>query len=65
MPAKIRAKVKSAYEDFDISMVQELYESGILVYLVHLEDSRNFKRVLICDDGLTLYRDYKSVYEFC
>ena len=43
MPAEIRAKVKSAYEDFDITMVQELYESGILVYLVHLEDSRNLK----------------------
>ena len=60
MPAEIRAKVKSAYEDFDITMVQELYESGILVYLVHLEDSRNLKQVLICDDELTLYRDYKK-----
>jgi hypothetical protein len=60
MPAEARAKVKSAYEDFDITLVQEIYQSGILVYLVHLEDARNFKQVLISGDEITMYREFKK-----
>lgn len=58
MPADIRALVKSAYNDFTISLVHEISQGGYNIYKVHLEDSTRLKQVLVYNNEITVYNEF-------
>ena len=59
MPEDVRALVKSTWYDYDINWVKEVREAQNTVYVVHIENARNWKEVAV-QDGET-----RMLKEFC
>ena len=58
LPQNVRKLVHANYFDFNITLVQEINQGGVLVYSVQIEDDRQFKQVLVCNDEITLYKEF-------
>ncbi|SRR5579871_95721 len=57
LPHDIRAIVKSTYYDCDIPFVEEIHTADKIVYLVHLQDEKTWKKVKVCDGQMELIED--------
>jgi len=58
LPKGIRRKVRQEYYDYHIFLVQEFNRSNETVYLVKIEDARNWKTLRVTDDGTEVLEDY-------
>lgn len=60
MPGDIRSLINEAYNGYCTSMVQETNKGGITVYVVYLEDCKSYKQILVCNDELTVYKEFEK-----
>ena len=60
MPGDIRSLINEEYNGYTISMVQEINKGGITVYVVYLEDYNSYKQILVCNDELTVYKEFEK-----
>ena len=60
LPQHIRQMVKGTYQNLNISLVQEILEDGVQVYKIHLEDDAFMKQILICNEEITEYQNFKK-----
>jgi hypothetical protein len=58
LPRDIRAMVKSTYYDYDIPYVEEVNGGGKVVYFVHLEDEKSWKKLRVSEDGMEMIEDF-------
>ena len=62
MPRPVRHIVKSNYYDYFITLVEEIEEPGEPVkYLVHLQDKRSWKNVLVCEGELQVVENKRKL----
>jgi hypothetical protein len=61
LPAAVKSLVKNTYEDFDITLVQEISQGNIReIYKVFLESPGRLKQVLVYEGDITVYEDLKK-----
>ncbi len=60
LPTTVKDMVVAAYPNFNITLVQEIKQGDITIHKVFLEDCTSFKQVLVHNDELTLYEDFKK-----
>src|ERR1022692_1396105 len=60
LPHDIRAMVKSTYYDYDIPYVEEVHAEGKVVYIIHLEDEKSWKKLRVSEDGMELIEDFNK-----
>lgn len=58
LPHDIRAMVKSTYYDYDIPYVEEVHAGDNVVYIIHLEDEKSWKKLKVTEDGMELIEDF-------
>jgi hypothetical protein len=61
LPAAEQEVIKSEYGDYDITLVNEVHQDDITVYVVHLENKHNFKQVTVCNGATNIYRAYRKM----
>jgi len=58
MPGDTRSLVKSGFNGYTISLVQEVTRGNTTLYKVHLEDASGYKKILVHNDEITVYEEY-------
>ena len=51
---------RSIYFNHTIKLIQEFQENNILFYVVHLEDAKTCKQIVVCDGEIGLYSQFKK-----
>ncbi len=60
LPEDVSKLVKSSYKDYTISLVNEVHQDDIVVYLVTLENEKFIKQVTVCEGDINLYKSYRK-----
>lgn len=58
LPADIRKLVRSTYFDYSIGWVQEINQRRDLVYVVHIEDEKKWKDLIVADGEITVWKEF-------
>jgi hypothetical protein len=60
LPKDVRAQVKSTYYDYTITQVEEIVQQiqSEPTYLVHLQDSKTWKNVLVCNGEMVVMEEF-------
>jgi hypothetical protein len=61
LPAAEQQVIESEYGNYDITLVNEVHQNDITVYVVHLENKRNIKLVTVCNGATNIYREYSKM----
>lgn len=60
LPVQVRAMVKSVYYDYPITWVKEVNQSQYIVYLIHIENDREWKTILVAEDEMEVAEEYSK-----
>jgi hypothetical protein len=60
LPAQVRAMVKSVYYDYPITWVKEVNQSQYIVYLIHIENDREWKTLRVAEDEMEVAEEYSK-----
>ena len=60
LPAREQDVIAAEYDDYKITLVNEVHQNDIVVYVVHLENDRNIKLITVCDGITNIYREYRK-----
>ncbi|MDO9374394.1 MAG: hypothetical protein Q7T76_08245 [Ferruginibacter sp.] len=60
LPNNIRSLVNRSYGKYTITMVQEVSQGDVNLHKIHLEDARTIKHILVNNDEITEYADFKK-----
>jgi hypothetical protein len=61
LPTTERRIIEDEYGGYNITLVDEVHQNNITVYVVHIENDRNIKLVTVCDGETNIYREYKKM----
>jgi hypothetical protein len=56
----VKSIVKSNFRNYDITWVTEVHEGDKIMYFVNLENERKFRQVVVCNDEIGIYKDFKK-----
>jgi hypothetical protein len=58
MPMEVRKLVKSIYYDHTIGWVKEVRQGEVLLYVIHLENEKEWKEIVVQDGEITILHAY-------
>jgi hypothetical protein len=58
MPDDVRRTIKSEYNGYNITQVQEIKEGDKKFYVVHLQDGKKYKQVGVCDGETNIINEF-------
>ena len=58
LPVRVRAMVKSMYYDYPVAWVKEVNQSQSVVYLIHIENDREWKTIRVADDDMEVAEEF-------
>jgi len=61
LPRNISQMVQTKYPHLKVSLVQEIHQDGAWVYKIHLEDNTILKQILVCNEEMTEYLEFKKI----
>lgn len=59
LPGEVRGLVKSTYYDFSITWVKEVSQYQALTYVVHIENAKEWKDLLVQDGEMVVQKSYE------
>jgi hypothetical protein len=60
LPEDVWRLVKSTYYDYNISFAKEINQLSLIVYIVHIENDKQWKDILVRDGEITVSREFKK-----
>jgi hypothetical protein len=60
MPQSIRRQIKSDYYDYAITLIEELAIKNQLVYIVHIDNEKGFKKLYLADGEMKIMEEYSK-----
>jgi hypothetical protein len=56
----LRARVKSVYYDYKITLVQEIQEGQLTFYVIHLEDETSYKQIGLYEGEMNVIKEFNK-----
>ena len=60
LPHEILAEVNKQYKNYRINLVQDITSPQTMARIIHIEDDKNLKNLLIRDGEISVYQEYKK-----